>query len=99
MMDPQQIRDALRNPILESPKTKEFIDINWPSSLIDLQTVVDSAAEYADLLEGSERIWWCGVSWQTYPSAAGQAECDYKGHTAPNWPCGWRLLTPTNAGN
>ena len=51
MMDPQQIKAALINKgvlLRELPQ--------WANTTTIL---TDAAAEYADLLETSQRVWWC----------------------------------------
>ncbi len=83
MMDPQQIREALYH-------TSEDTTV-----IIAMQVViVDAAAEYADLLEASERIWWCErIHRSTQLRAQADGRCAKCGGADSG--CGWRLLTPT----
>ena len=81
MMDPQQIREAVE-AISGSTVTDDKLH-----DAIEL--LMNTSAEYADLLEASERVWWC----EAIEQGGRQMLCDdgvhdYKG-------CGWRLLIPT----
>ena len=53
------------------------------------KTLMVAAAEYADLIENSEQIWWCipnRMEWTESGCGGGH------GHLG----CGWWTLTPTN---
>ena len=94
MMDPQQIRDALA-----------VWDGQFASALSDSgkQEIIQAAAEYADLLDTSERVWWCGmfgvVNAKMDPDRVrAAAACRADPEDSPHreqYDCGWRLLTPT----
>ncbi len=75
MMDPQQIRDALG--VFGTLEIRGFE-----------KTIHLAAAECADLLEASERVWWCETHRQGYES---ELICCSR---LLDTNCGWRLLTP-----
>ena len=86
-MDPQQIRDALG--VFGTLETRGYEN-----------TIHQAASEHADLLEASERIWWC----ETVEARDRTPETDYEDVcTCPpqqikvgEWSqpgCGWRLLS------
>jgi len=75
-MDSQQIRDAIED--FAGHVTEQ------------VTTVYQAAAEYADLLETSERVWICQTPTGRYLREAGPCP-------GPTDRCGWRLLTPEDA--
>ena len=84
-MEVQEIRAALIN--------KGVLLRNLPMWANTTTILVEAAAEYADLLEASERIWWC-----EYVRAGQIGEsfmCEDLQHKQRG--CGWRLLTKGEA--
>ncbi len=73
-MDSRQIRQALEN--------LEWDDIDGTHLVV----VTQAAAEYADLLEASERVWWCVTERHPYE---GEIICCSR---MVDTDCGWRLL-------
>ena len=84
MMDSQQIRNALVEELPTSGATKD-------RHLYNIGVFQQAAAEYADLLEASERVWWCYTMDVGYRTTSFM--CDAPPHIVDG--CGWRLLTPT----
>ncbi len=86
-MDPQQIIKALN-------MYRPFAD---PGER--LKVIRQAAAEYADLLETSEQVWWCDMCLSLSPEQETRRQhClddspDSKHSQVYN--SGWRLLTPT----
>ncbi len=80
-MDPQQIREALHT-------YSRMGVVTWPS----LTMIREAASEYADLLEASERVWWCESdrTGMLGPTVVCTAPVNVTWHDN----CGWRLLTP-----
>ncbi len=80
-MDAEQIKDALNDKAafdnLVIPKKTRT---SW-------NTVVRAAIEYTDLIENSERIWWC----EAIARGGRQMLCDDGVHDYRG--CGWRTLT------
>ena len=86
-MDPQQIRDAL--PSLNIDPS------GFPTNLI---LILDAAAEYADLLETSEQVWWCALTHMAINKSGLLCRSDQvqnRPDVEYHQDCGWRLLTPT----
>jgi len=87
-MDPQHIRDAL---------TYVNTEDEWAHDDETVTVLIEqAAAEYVELLETSERVWWCIEQSIDYNFAdvAFITEC-WEGKRHENEDCGWRLLTPT----
>ena len=72
-MDPQQIRDEIAG----------WTDVA-PTS--DVGHLLALLTEYADLLEASERVWWCVTERHPYE---GEIICCSR---MVDTDCGWRLL-------
>ncbi len=85
-MDLQQIRDSLEQwEWIERP--------THPKT-----TIRQAAAEYATLLETSERVWWCVLTQMVINKSGLLCRSDQvqnRSDVEYHQDCGWRLLTPT----
>ncbi|KKN73744.1 hypothetical protein LCGC14_0396920 [marine sediment metagenome] len=83
MMDPQQIREALEWSSDARSERERYVQF--------------AAKEYADLLETSERVWWCGEYGARAIDKDPHGWClGFSAHSRhrKTYGCGWRLLTP-----